>query len=268
MVRFEAAVVAVPIDLPLNRYGAPMNIFPRLVNRNGVIEVYPRILRVFYIHTNPTQIPRNQKIHLLKGDKFADIIPQITWDDHAKLYRIDVRQNWLDDATLQREDLQKIRLIPLLGPSPDEEELSKSVDEATGFSISQVEDFVVDLTPPAEAGNWTHSPMAPVVPPPPIFGSGNDFFSKLETSSRTSNNFVTTNVSTHSGRASPLLSGAKLVTPARMPGTMGLTNLGNTCFMNSAIQCLAHVPELTEYFLRTYSNFSLGANAVSTYDSF
>jgi ubiquitin carboxyl-terminal hydrolase 4/11/15 len=34
------------------------------------------------------------------------------------------------------------------------------------------------------------------------------------------------------------------------PGLCGLTNLDKTCFMNSALQCLSNVPELTEYFLR------------------
>jgi len=36
----------------------------------------------------------------------------------------------------------------------------------------------------------------------------------------------------------------------RTPGTVGLSNLGNTCYMNSALQCVRSAKELTEYFLR------------------
>ena len=35
------------------------------------------------------------------------------------------------------------------------------------------------------------------------------------------------------------------------PGVCGLNNLGNTCFMNSALQCLDNTPGLVQYILCT-----------------
>jgi ubiquitin carboxyl-terminal hydrolase 4/11 len=64
----------------------------------------------------------------------------------------------------------------------------------------------------------------------------------------------TTKSGADSGRASPAPSGP--VTRGRAHksttmGNVGLQNMGNTCYMNSALQCIRSVEELTRYFLST-----------------
>lgn len=40
-------------------------------------------------------------------------------------------------------------------------------------------------------------------------------------------------------------------------GIIGLNNLGNTCFMNAPLQCLFHIPQLKEYFMKQYYLYDL-----------
>ncbi|KAK8231847.1 hypothetical protein HDK77DRAFT_430364 [Phyllosticta capitalensis] len=68
---------------------------------------------------------------------------------------------------------------------------------------------------------------------------------------------------TDSGRSSPAPGGPMTrgrTKNGKTRGTVGLSNLGNTCYMNSALQCIRSVEELTAYFLQNKYKEELNAD--------
>ncbi|KAH9940921.1 cysteine proteinase [Epithele typhae] len=117
------------------------------------------------------------------------------------------------------------------------------VDSGEAFAV----EFMSSGNWLVDASNFGPPPPAPVsvlpltqtAQPAPLFKPSSDFVSKLEQRTLPTVSVTAT---------SPFKPNA-VAHKAQEPGTMGLGNMGNTCFMNSAIQCLVHTPELMDYFL-------------------
>ncbi|XDG00718.1 hypothetical protein ABKA04_000333 [Annulohypoxylon sp. FPYF3050] len=106
------------------------------------------------------------------------------------------------------------------------------------FGITQDQAIVLD---PHESGtNWTST----------VVSQNRPSIASLPSRNSTSV-LAVQNRNSRSGRTSPsgVLTRGRSAKSGRVAGCVGLANLGNTCYMNAALQCVRAVEELTKYFL-------------------